>query len=52
MWRKSSEGIAGTEMRSTLCLNGVGWVAQLVKLVELRVKKLEVQSSSPVKEKN
>jgi hypothetical protein len=30
---------------------GVGWVAQLVKLVELRVKELEVQSSSSGKEK-
>jgi hypothetical protein len=26
-----------------------GWVAQLVKLVELRVKELEVQGSSPGK---
>jgi hypothetical protein len=28
----------------------VGWVAQLVELVELRVKELEVQGSSPGKE--
>ncbi|MCH88359.1 hypothetical protein A2U01_0009243, partial [Trifolium medium] len=30
----------------------VGWIAQLVKLVELSVKELEVQGSSPGKEKN
>jgi hypothetical protein len=30
----------------------VGWVAELVKLVELRVKELEVQGSIPSKEKN
>ncbi|MCI22432.1 hypothetical protein A2U01_0043608, partial [Trifolium medium] len=30
---------------------GVGGVAQLVELVELRVKELEVQGSSPGKEK-
>ncbi|MCI49564.1 hypothetical protein A2U01_0070808, partial [Trifolium medium] len=29
----------------------VGWVAQLVKLVELRVKEFEVQASSPDKKK-
>ncbi|MCI76592.1 hypothetical protein A2U01_0097862 [Trifolium medium] len=31
--------------------NDAGWVAQLVKLVELRVKELEVNGSSPGKEK-
>ncbi|MCI92965.1 hypothetical protein A2U01_0114263, partial [Trifolium medium] len=30
----------------------VRWIAQLVKLVELRVEELEVQGSSPDKEKN
>jgi hypothetical protein len=33
---------------STLFIR-VGWVAQLVKLVELRVKEQEVQGSSPGK---
>ncbi|MCI34104.1 hypothetical protein A2U01_0055322 [Trifolium medium] len=31
---------------------GVGWIAQLVELVELRVNELEVNDSSPGKEKN
>ncbi|PNY11001.1 serine/threonine protein phosphatase 2A regulatory subunit B subunit alpha-like protein [Trifolium pratense] len=38
------------ETESLSCLTcGVGWVAQLVKLVELRVKEQEVQGSSPGK---
>ncbi|MCI10612.1 hypothetical protein A2U01_0031706, partial [Trifolium medium] len=36
----------------TIVSSGVGWVAQLVKLVELRVNELEVKCSSPDKEKN